>query len=310
MRVLLDDISAFNNGDKLNICKIDPVEFACDLKDTLLPELLAHHIPLLLKLDNTYPDFYADPVRLKQVFINLLTNAIDSIEERGRITLKIFTHNKRMLLAVRDNGCGIPPEDQESIFQPFVTHKEHGTGLGLAIARKLTELQEGTLFFESIQGKGTKFILHISFEISAEEQKKKFHMYQNCSVEGIQVLLVEDNELNMEIAEFLLKEEKMIVTKAWNGREAVEIFENSEPGYFDVILMDLMMPQMGGLEATRRIRKMDREDAKSIPIFAMTANAFLDDIAQSKAAGMNEHFSKPLQMEKVIDTIRFYCTAR
>ena len=102
----------------------------------------------------------------------------------------------------------------------------------------------------------------------------------------------------------------MIVTKAWNGREAVEIFENSEPGYFDVILMDLMMPQMGGLEATRRIRKMDREDAESIPIFAMTANAFLDDIAQSKAAGMNEHFSKPLQMEKVIDTIRSYCTAR
>ena len=166
------------------------------------------------------------------------------------------------------------------------------------------------LFFESIQGKGTKFILHISFEISAEEPEKKSHMYQNCSVEGIQVLLVEDNELNMEIAEFLLKEEKMIVTKAWNGREAVEIFEDSEPGYFDVILMDLMMPQMGGLEATRRIRKMDREDAKSIPIFAMTANAFLDDIAQSKAAGMNEHFSKPLQMEKVIDTIRFYCTAR
>ena len=121
---------------------------------------------------------------------------------------------------------------------------------------------------------------------------------------------MEDNELNMEIAEFLLKEEKMIVTKAWNGREAVEIFENSEPGYFDVILMDLMMPKMGGLEATRRIRKMDREDAKSIPVFAMTANAFLDDIAQSKAAGMNEHFSKPLQMEKVIDTIRSYCTAR
>ena len=102
----------------------------------------------------------------------------------------------------------------------------------------------------------------------------------------------------------------MIVTKAWNGREAVEIFETSEPGYFDVILMDLMMPQMGGLEATRRIRKLDRRDAKIIPIFAMTANAFLDDIAQSKTAGMNEHFSKPLQMEKVIDAIRVYCTAR
>ena len=112
------------------------------------------------------------------------------------------------------------------------------------------------------------------------------------------------------VRSFLLKEEKMKVTKAWNGLEAVEIFENSEPGYFDVILMDLMMPKMGGLEASRRIRKLDREDAKSIPVFAMTANAFLDDIAQSKAAGMNEHFSKPLQMEKVIDTIRLYCTAR
>ena len=136
MRVLLDDISAFNNGDKLNICKIDPVEFACDLKDTLLPELLAHHIPLLLKLDN-------------------------SIEERGRITLKIFTHNKRMLLAVRDNGCGIPPEDQESIFQPFVTHKEHGTGLGLAIVRRIVVAHGGTIHLNSTVGKGSEFQIYL-----------------------------------------------------------------------------------------------------------------------------------------------------
>lgn len=137
------------------------MEFACDLKDTLLPELLAHHIPLLLKLDNTYPDFYADPVRLKQVFINLLTNAIDSIEERGRITLKIFTHNKRMLLAVRDNGCGIPPEDQESIFQPFVTHKEHGTGLGLAIVRRIVVAHGGTIHLNSTVGKGSEFQIYL-----------------------------------------------------------------------------------------------------------------------------------------------------
>ena len=128
MRVLLDDISAFNNGDKLNICKIDPVEFACDLKDTLLPELLAHHIPLLLKLDNT---------------------------------LKIFTHNKRMLLAVRDNGCGIPPEDQESIFQPFVTHKEHGTGLGLAIVRRIVVAHGGTIHLNSTVGKGSEFQIYL-----------------------------------------------------------------------------------------------------------------------------------------------------
>ena len=253
--------------------------------------------------------------------MNIGSNAVKYNHDGGSVTVTCrevsYTDTTAEYeLTCTDTGIGMSEEFQERAFEPFAQEgqsartKYAGTGLGLAIARKLTELQGGTLFFESIQGKGTKFILHISFEISAEEQKKKFHMYQNCSVEGIQVLLVEDNELNMEIAEFLLKEEKMIVTKAWNGREAVEIFENSEPGYFDVILMDLMMPQMGGLEATRRIRKLDRRDAKTIPIFAMTANAFLDDIAQSKAAGMNEHFSKPLQMEKVIDAIRFYYTAR
>ena len=261
------------------------------------------------------------PVHFQQILMNIGSNAVKYNHDGGSATVTCrevsYTDTTAEYeLTCTDTGIGMSEEFQERAFEPFAQEgqsartKYAGTGLGLAIARKLTELQGGTLFFESIQGKGTKFILHISFEISAEEQEKKSHMYQNCSVEGIQVLLVEDNELNMEIAEFLLKEEKMIVTKAWNGREAVEIFENSEPGYFDVILMDLMMPQMGGLEAARRIRKMDREDAKSIPIFAMTANAFLDDIAQSKAAGMNEHFSKPLQMEKVIDTIRFYCTAR
>ena len=261
------------------------------------------------------------PVHFQQILMNIGSNAVKYNHDGGSATVTCrevsYTDTTAEYeLTCTDTGIGMSEEFQERAFEPFAQEgqsartKYAGTGLGLAIARKLTELQGGTLFFESIQGKGTKFILHISFEISAEEQEKKSHMYQNCSVEGIQVLLVEDNELNMEIAEFLLKEEKVKVTKAWNGREAVEIFENSEPGYFDVILMDLMMPQMGGLEATRRIRKMDREDAKSIPIFAMTANAFLDDIAQSKAAGMNEHFSKPLQMEKVIDTIRFYCTAR
>ena len=129
-------------------------------------------------------------------------------------------------------------------------------------------------------------------------------------ISGLNLLLVEDNQLNAEIAKTLLSDEGANLTVARDGLQAVRMFQEKPEGYFDAILMDLMMPQMGGLEATRRIRKMDREDAESIPIFAMTANAFLDDIAQSKAAGMNEHFSKPLQMEKVIDTIRFYCTAR
>lgn len=321
-------------NDVLDMNKLESGNIQLERKHFNLLELLHNTNEIIrMQANETGVNYYVEageiihtqligsPVHFQQILMNIGSNAVKYNHDGGSVTVtcREISYTDTIAeyeLTCTDTGIGMSEEFQKRAFEPFAQEgqsartKYAGTGLGLAIARKLIELQGGTLFFESIQGKGTKFILHISFEISAEEPEKKSHMYQNCSVEGIQVLLVEDNELNMEIAEFLLKEEKMIVTKAWNGREAVEIFENSEPGYFDVILMDLMMPQMGGLEATRRIRKMDREDAKSIPIFAMTANAFLDDIAQSKAAGMNEHFSKPLQMEKVIDTIRFYCTAR
>ena len=217
---------------------------------------------------------------------------------------------------MQDDGIGIEEEKQKLIFQNFEQADEseiarrQGTGLGLAISRRLIHMRDSEINLESELHKGSNFSFTLELKYLENVEEVKDSSEKSLDLKGKHILIVEDNELNMEIAEFLLKEEKMKVTKAWNGREAVEIFENSEPGYFDVILMDLMMPQMGGLEATRRIRKMDREDAKSIPVFAMTANAFLDDIAQSKAAGMNEHFSKPLQMEKVIDTIRSYCTAR
>ena len=161
MRTLLDDISAFNNGDQLNFSKIDPKEFAYDLKDTLLPELIRQHIPLLIKLDDAYPDFYGDPIRLKQAFLNLIKNAMESITERGRITLKVFTHDKRLMIAVKDNGCGIPPEQQEEIFRPFVTHKENGTGMGLAIVRKIISAHHGTIHLRSTVGKGTEFQVHL-----------------------------------------------------------------------------------------------------------------------------------------------------
>ena len=200
-------------------------------------------------------------------------------------------------------------EFQKRAFEPFAQEgqlartKYAGTGLGLAISRKLIELQGGTLFFESIQGKGTKFILHISFEISAEEQEKKSHMYQNCSVEGIQVLLVEDNELNMEIAEFVIQNEGASVTKAWNGQEAVEIFQKSRSDEFDVILMDIMMPVMNGYEAAKMIRTLDRDDAKTVPIIAMTANAFTEDRLKSKESGMNEHIAKPIDAKLLVKVI-------
>lgn len=161
LNLLLDDLSAFNNGGRLNICRIDPKEFAFDLKDTLLPELLRKHIPLLIKLDDTYPDFYGDPIRLKQAFLNLLKNSIESIEGRGRIDLKIFTHDTRLMIAVKDNGCGIPPELQKDIYLPFVTHKANGTGLGLSIVRRIIKAHHGSIRLRSAVGKGTEFQIHL-----------------------------------------------------------------------------------------------------------------------------------------------------
>lgn len=161
LQLLLDNLTAFNNSGRLNICKIDPKEFAFDLKDTLLPELLQKHIPLLIKLDDTYPDFYGDPIRLKQAFLNLLKNSIESIDGRGRIDLKIFTHDTRLMIAVKDNGCGIPAELQKDIYLPFVTHKENGTGLGLSIVRRIIKAHHGTIRLRSSVGKGTEFQIYL-----------------------------------------------------------------------------------------------------------------------------------------------------
>ena len=168
LNLLLDDLSSFNTGDQLHISRIDPKEFAFDLKDTLLPQLLDKHIPLLIKLDDTYPEFYGDPIRLKQAFLNLLTNSIDAIEGRGRIDLKIFTHDTKLMIAVKDNGCGIPKELQKDIFLPFVTHKKNGTGLGLSIVRRIITAHHGSIRLKSTVGKGTEFQVHLPLTSSSQ----------------------------------------------------------------------------------------------------------------------------------------------
>ena len=157
--------------------------------------------------------------------------------------------------------------------------------------------------FESKRGIGTTFIALIPFKIDTEAEKAKEIEDNAYSIKGKRILLVEDNELNMEIAEFILENEGAIVTKAYNGQEAAEIFEKSEEGEFEVILMDLMMPVMDGYQATKKIRSMDRSDSKNIIIIAMTANAFTDDRIKTKKAGMNEHIAKPLNMKLLIETI-------
>ena len=201
-------------------------------------------------------------------------------------------------------------EFQKHLFEPFAQEQKGGaskfggTGLGMPITKSLVEKMGGTITFISEQGVGTTFVITIPFKINedvARDEEKQDEV--TASIRGLNILLVEDNELNMEIAEFVIQSEGASVVKAWNGQEAVEAFEKSASGEFDVILMDVMMPVMNGYEATKTIRTMDRSDAKKIPIIAMTANAFVEDRIKSKEAGMNEHVSKPIDMKLLLKII-------
>ena len=199
---------------------------------------------------------------------------------------------------------------QKRIFEPFA--QEHagsrtkfaGTGLGMPITKKLIEKMGGTITFESEKGVGTTFMIQIPFRIDTEADTRiKQEERPKASIQGLHILLVEDNALNMEIAEFVLENEGAIVIKAENGKEAVDIFQSSGIGECDAILMDIMMPVMDGLTASRIIRAMDRLDARTIPIIAMTANAFTEDKIKAKEAGMDEHIAKPLDRRVLVEVV-------
>lgn len=206
----------------------------------------------------------------------------------------------------RDTGIGMAEALQKRIFEPFA--QEHagsrtkfaGTGLGMPITKKLVEKMGGTISFESKEGTGTTFVIRIDTD---RKDRTETEEKMETSIQGRHVLLTEDNELNMEIAEFVLQNEGTVVTKAWNGQEAVDIFRKSRPGEFNVILMDIMMPVMNGYEAAKMIRSLDREDAKVIPIIAMTANAFTEDRMRAKEAGMDEHIAKPVDGKLLVKVI-------
>ena len=215
-----------------------------------------------------------------------------------------------MEFVCRDTGIGMTEEFQKHIFEPFA--QEHtgsrtkfaGTGLGMPIAKNLVEKMGGAITFESEEGTGTTFVIRVPFRIDTDRDSKvETGEKTEASIRGLHILLAEDNELNMEIAEFMLQNEGVELTKAWDGQEAVELFRKSEPGEFDVILMDIMMPVMNGYEAAKMIRSLDREDAKTIPIIAMTANAFTEDRIRAKEAGMDEHVAKPVDVELLIKVI-------
>ena len=264
----------------------------------------------------THWNLIGSPVHVKRILMNIFSNAVKYNKENGYIYISCReipskqTAMTTLEFVCRDTGIGMAEAFQKRIFEPFA--QEHagsrtkfaGTGLGMPITKKLVEKMGGTISFESKEGTGTTFVIRIPFQIDADmKDRTETEEKTETSIQGLHVLLAEDNELNMEIAEFVLQNEGTVVTKAWNGQEAVDIFRKSSPGEFDVILMDIMMPVMNGYEAAKMIRSLDREDAKVIPIIAMTANAFTEDKMRAKEAGMDEHIAKPVDGKLLVKAI-------
>ena len=264
----------------------------------------------------THWNLIGSPVHVKRILMNILSNAVKYNKENGYVYISCReipskqTAMTTLEFVCRDTGIGMAEAFQKRIFEPFA--QEHagsrtkfaGTGLGMPITKKLVEKMGGTISFESKEGTGTTFVIRIPFQIDADmKDRTETEEKTETSIQGLHVLLAEDNELNMEIAEFVLQNEGTVVTKAWNGQEAVDIFRKSSPGEFDAILMDIMMPVMNGYEAAKMIRSLDREDAKVIPIIAMTANAFTEDKMRAKEAGMDEHIAKPVDGKLLVKVI-------
>ena len=268
------------------------------------------------KKEIIHRDFIGSSEYVKRVMMNILSNAVKYNRENGYIYISYREIPSKqpemttMEFVCRDTGIGMTEEFQKHIFEPFAQEqpgsrtKFAGTGLGMPITKKLVEKMGGAITFESEKGVGTTFVIRIPFKIDLDADKREEQKdVSEKSIKGLHILLAEDNELNMEIAEFAIQNEGAEVTKAWNGQEAVEIFEKSRSGEFDVILMDIMMPVMNGYKATKMIRSLDRADAKEVPIIAMTANAFAEDRIRVKEAGMNEHVAKPVDVELLIKVI-------
>lgn len=262
----------------------------------------------------THPYLMGSPIHVKRVLMNVLSNAIKYNRDNGFIYVSYkeldSNHSNSTVIEFicRDTGVGMSKEFQNKIFEPFA--QEHmgsrskyvGTGLGMPIAKSLVEKMGGSIAFTSQEGVGSQFVIRIPFKIDEEHKNERVKESASASIEGISALLVEDNELNMEIARFIIENEGAKVTCATNGKEAVDIYKNS-PESFDIILMDIMMPKMDGLQATQVIRSFDQ----NVPIVAMTANAFAEDKIKAKKAGMNAHVSKPLDKDILIRVISKLC---
>lgn len=258
--------------------------------------------------------FLADSLRLNQVLINLLGNALKYSKLDGHVWLTVRETEEEkgfsnLYFQIRDDGIGISPENQQLIFRQFEqadnsdNARKQGTGLGLAISRRIVRMMDSDIKLESEPGKGSTFSFNVKLQPVSCEKTTVTSQPEEISFPGKRILVVEDNELNMEIICTILENYGIETEQAVNGKEAVQRMEESVPGYYDMIFMDIMMPEMDGLEATRIIRNLDREDCKKIPIYAMSANAFDEDVKRSLASGMNGHLSKPVNLQVLEKTL-------
>lgn len=266
-----------------------------------------------------YPYVYGSPVHLRQLFVNIYSNAIKYNKIGGSIDTKFRFMSKENNIVtyqwiISDTGIGMSQEFMKHIFEPFAQERSDarsiykGTGLGMSIVKSLVDKMNGSIEVTSEEGKGSIFAITLPFEIAEKSEiSEKKEFIRNADITGLKLLLAEDNDLNAEIAQVQLEEAGASVTIVKDGKQAVEMFAGTAQNTFDAILMDIMMPVMDGLSATRAIRVMERPDAATIPIIAMSANAFTEDAKKSIEAGMNEHLAKPLKMERVIAAIARYC---
>ena len=316
-------------NDVLELSKLDSqravlIEEPFDLRDVLdevetISKLKAESLNVNLicnyKDGLTCPYVYGSSLHMKQILLNLVDNAIKYNRTGGFVALNVNVKRHKddlitYIFEVKDNGLGIDKEYLDHIFEPFSQENQNfneyrlGTGLGMSIVKGLVELMKGSISVKSKKGEGSTFEVMIPFKIAPEIVKNTKD--SKVSIKGKKVLLVEDNDLNREIAKTLLEDEGVLVSEAVDGLDALKVFEESEIGYFDLILMDVVMPNMNGLSATRAIRELNRIDS-NLPIIALSANAYAEDIKKTKDAGMDDYVSKPFKIENLVEMIDKYC---
>ena len=310
------DMSKIESG-KMRLIeeKCNLMEMIQGLRPLLEAKLNENNIQYIADIQLKNHWFMADSLRLNQVLVNLLGNALKYSRQDGHVWLIVRETEEEkgfsnLYFQVRDDGIGIAPEKQQLIFRQFEqadnseNARKQGTGLGLAISRRIVRMMDSDIKLESEPGKGSSFSFSVKFQPVSGEKTTVTSQPEEISFPGKRILVVEDNELNMEIICTILENYGIETEQAVNGKEAVRRMEESVSGYYDMIFMDIMMPEMDGLEATRTIRNLDREDCKKIPIYAMSANAFDEDVKRSLASGMNGHLSKPVNLQVLEKTLQ------